>query len=71
MAQPFDTVGFDVESEADCRSAALLLIGRSAWFEVTPLPGARWMIETKPENAQVATHFGARVQRIARCAGCS
>jgi hypothetical protein len=50
MSHPFDTVGYEAQSESECREIVLRLIVWSQWFEVTPMPDDKWDIAVKPEN---------------------
>lgn len=37
-------------SDHQIHAVAVLLVSRSAWFEVTPLPDGEWWVRVKPEH---------------------
>ncbi len=44
----------EIEGEGLAKVAAKILIGRSAWFEMTPLPDDKWAFQFKPEGHKEA-----------------
>lgn len=70
MGQPFKTISTTVNTQNSACGVALLLIRRSAWFEMTPMPDDKWHFIVKPENAS-AFPLGSQIEGAPPCVGCS